>query len=334
MDKKQLEHLFKAAKDARRIGEMYNFTPKIQEIHKLYSIQNSFMTDQFRDSIISISQSMTINLPIIDLSHFNQSLQASISKIDFTVFSKNIGESVVKASLLSNIYEEQIQGFVKALSEISLAYASNIAKIRANAFLVTSALESIRNIPTLNYSFAAELATLLQRTIEATDEDKDIINEFENLVENKIKNQPNSKASLELIMFILTVLSFLTGSGQLYYAKLQYDDGKQSSQSNDQRFNQLVEILERIANNLENTTNETSTFYIVNRTVELKLRPKFKSSTIAVLYPNQQVRLVQNSDIVKNPHKWVYVEYFDYLEGIPKYGWANKKYLIKVEKSK
>lgn len=42
---------------------------------------------------------------------------------------------------------------------------------------------------------------------------------------------------------------------------------------------------------------------------------------VAVLYPNQKVRLE------KSAHRWIYVEYFDYIEGIPKMGWVNKKYL-------
>ena len=43
------------------------------------------------------------------------------------------------------------------------------------------------------------------------------------------------------------------------------------------------------------------------------------------LLPKQKSRLVQRR------HKWIYVEYFDEIEGIPKYGWANKKYLKKIE---
>ncbi len=129
-------------------------------------------------------------------------------------------------------------------------------------------------------------------------------------------------------MFILTFLSLLASSGQFYYAKLQYDDAKQTSQINDQRFSELMKILSKIAENFDDKTANNKTSYIVQRTVELKIKPKFKSHTIAVLYPNQQVQLVESS------HKWIYVEYFDYLDGIPKYGWANKKYLVRIEKSK
>ena len=49
------------------------------------------------------------------------------------------------------------------------------------------------------------------------------------------------------------------------------------------------------------------------------------SSKFARLYPNTRVKLIVEK------HKWLYVEWTDYLEAIPRYGWVNKKYLKKTQ---
>jgi hypothetical protein len=321
MDKEQLQILSEKAEAARKIREVYHF-----DFIQAYNSQISQLARQIIES-----------LPKIDLSNFVRSIQLPIPKIDYSrLIPKTDYSQLIKnfqfqlpqvySSLIDDIYRSQTLALQKFASDFARIHVPNLAKIRANAFLMTASLDSIRNIAELQNSFAIELASTIYRIIE---ENEDTINEFENLIETKLREQPNAKASLELIMFILTFLSLLVGTGQFYYAKLQYDDAKQSSQSNEQKFSDFIEILKRIAERLDEKPDEKDkTHYAVQRTVELKTKPKFNSSTIAVLYPNQQVKLVESS------HKWIYVEYFDYLEGIPKYGWANKKYLVKIDKSK
>jgi hypothetical protein len=58
----------------------------------------------------------------------------------------------------------------------------------------------------------------------------------------------------------------------------------------------------------------------VDREVTLRLKPKAKSPVFGLLFPDQKVRVIQRR------HKWIYVEYVDEIEGVPKYGWAYKKY--------
>ncbi len=328
MDKGQLKLLIESAENARKIRDEYVFEFSRIEALKIYNSQ-----------IPSLAQQIAKSLPKIDLSHFAKSIQFTLPKIDYSQFIPKIDYSQliknynfplpkINSSLLAEIYGNQIFSLQKIALEFTKIHAPDLAKIRANAFLMTSSIESIKNITKLNNSFAIELASSIYRILEGSENDKNNFSEFEDLVKAKVNKQPNSKASLELVMFILTFLSFLVGSGQFYYAKLQYDDAKLSSEINDQRYSELVKILNRIAENLDEKPVNNETIYVVQRTIKLTVKPKFKSYTIAVLYPNQQVQLVESS------HKWIYVEYFDYLDGIPKYGWANKKYLVKLEKSK
>jgi Mg/Co/Ni transporter MgtE len=63
------------------------------------------------------------------------------------------------------------------------------------------------------------------------------------------------------------------------------------------------------------------TFYVVNRAVNLRVKPTTKSEVITILYPNEKVRLIQRKS------KWIKVEYFNYSENTYTSGWVYKKYL-------
>jgi uncharacterized protein YgiM (DUF1202 family) len=67
--------------------------------------------------------------------------------------------------------------------------------------------------------------------------------------------------------------------------------------------------------------NNISTFYIVKRAVNLRVKPSTKNEVITILYPNQKVKLETRKG------KWIYVTYFDYLDQTTKSGWVYKKYL-------
>jgi uncharacterized protein (DUF1778 family) len=63
-------------------------------------------------------------------------------------------------------------------------------------------------------------------------------------------------------------------------------------------------------------------YYIVQRRpANLLSQPKAKGTVIGRLYPNQTISLI------KEKSKWIYVQYFDYIDGVPKSGWVLKKYL-------
>ena len=71
---------------------------------------------------------------------------------------------------------------------------------------------------------------------------------------------------------------------------------------------------------------EDEVYYVVQRTTSVKNRSDFKSLTIDYLSSDTKVRSLESK------HKWIYIEYIDYLEIVPKYGWVNKKYLKRLEK--
>ena len=86
------------------------------------------------------------------------------------------------------------------------------------------------------------------------------------------------------------------------------------------------EIKDQITKELERLIPETPepTLYVVKRTARLKLSLKPRSVTVAILPANQPVELLAKRG------KWIYVEFFDYIEGVPRQGWVLKKYLKQV----
>ena len=84
------------------------------------------------------------------------------------------------------------------------------------------------------------------------------------------------------------------------------------------------ELLERNAECESSSGSEEAEYYIVQRHTRLLSNASTKSSKLADLYPNQSVVLIQRK------HKWVKVQYYDYLLGEVVEGWVLKKYLDQV----
>lgn len=64
--------------------------------------------------------------------------------------------------------------------------------------------------------------------------------------------------------------------------------------------------------------------WVIERTTRVLARKSLRSSTVATLYPNQLVTAIAVE------HKWVRVEYYDYLSDSAKSGWISKKYMRRV----
>jgi len=64
--------------------------------------------------------------------------------------------------------------------------------------------------------------------------------------------------------------------------------------------------------------------YVVFHEVNLRGKPTTKSTPLEVLSKNQVVTLLNEKG------KWIYIEYFDYVDGMPKKGWVFKKYLKRM----
>jgi hypothetical protein len=155
-------------------------------------------------------------------------------------------------------------------------------------------------------------------------------NDFEKInvfIDEKCKSLPPSNVSflgvVDLRNFLITLLvSLVVASLQSHTASQDTDKIIDAIiNSSNKSDSVLIESIERLAP----TVKENYPLYVVIRSVNLRSRPTTKSPVIEQLLPNQIVELIQPKK------KWIYVRYFDFINGLPKTGWVSKKYLKRIK---
>jgi len=141
----------------------------------------------------------------------------------------------------------------------------------------------------------------------------DAVEVVEEAFSNKINELPKSWVSFEGMIQLFFAFAFLIYSQS---AALDSEDNIL------ERMKELeANLINQISLLIPETEEESKIYYIVKRTVNLRANSSTKSPVLGVLYPNQRVELIERKS------KWIYVEYFDNLNGIPRMGWVYKKYL-------
>ncbi len=183
-----------------------------------------------------------------------------------------------------------------------------------------SEIDSLRN------TYVGNLAVSMRDAIESSSSNEEIVEKIESLFEEKVGLLPQNQLSREFIISLFLTILFTTI--QLWYS---YYLSQQSSIELNSLFTETFQRLEKIENKLNNSdlSNEVSEdneiYYLVQRNVSVYNRPDFKSLTIDYLSPKTKVRLL------KTKHRWIYIEYIDYMEVVPRQGWVSKKYLKKTD---
>jgi hypothetical protein len=163
-------------------------------------------------------------------------------------------------------------------------------------------------------AFAGTLMNYVREYAQVSDE---AIEELQEIVDEKVKSLPQGRISADGILnLIVTVVLFLAG---IAYQEMRNGNKPPSPALTDTQVERIVKAIEKTKTLIPE--NDDATYYVVERVVTVRVKLNNRSAPIATLYPNQKVRLE------KRKHEWIYVEYFDYIEGIPKMGWVNKKYL-------
>jgi hypothetical protein len=179
-------------------------------------------------------------------------------------------------------------------------------------------------------AFSRKLAESITEAVESDTKNTDAVKLGEQLLQDKIDTLRQDRDSLRKLALIVAVINILITLSQFYF---QHEDSKTSSQLQGRMVIQeeiQTAYLERIAESIEKLISNSqhplpvegsSKYYFVERPVDIKAKPTMKSNSVATLYPNRKVTLIQRK------HKWVYVGYFDYTEAIRRNGWVLKKYL-------
>jgi hypothetical protein len=187
---------------------------------------------------------------------------------------------------------------------------------------VTRFIDNNINLGYFPQSFAAEILSTLSTIEEPTDEQslQNFIAGLENLltsIVNKCKELAVDPTTYwAMVKFALTIFTFLYPLYEGQQTEKRIVDSVNQTQT------QILKEVEKLK-----PAEVKEVYYVVEREAKLKSHPRPKSPTIQILSPNQRLKLV------KAKGKWIYVEYFDYIEGIPKTGWVLKKYTNRIDLS-
>jgi len=268
-----------------------------------------------------------------------------IADLKLPSINQQIVESLRHAAMLPSVelqsqVAQALAGIAKSIGSIQAdEVAKSLARIREDISRVggiagSAGLAALRInqkaiFGSLDITFARTVAESLKDAFTEDAQQNDIaLARVEQLIEDKVATLPHNQVAAEgLWRMVVDILILLLAIGQLGIGIQQLADSRQSSNAQAGQLPKLINLLRRIANNTEELVpkQDEGIYYAVERQVELKSKPKNSETTVSTLFPNQKVLLVQRK------HRWIYVQYFDYLDGVPKYGWVNKKYLKRLD---
>jgi hypothetical protein len=214
-----------------------------------------------------------------------------------------------------------------------------IAGISDSAKLVAFNIAAPDAFDDLQDTFTAEVAESIKESVKASAEGEINLAAIEELFEKKIKSLPRNKVSAEgmanLLLQVLAIFLMVLyaqrqvdiGKRQLEVAERQLEDARQPVIAQATQLNQQLTIPKHTSDDIAQLIpkDDRNVYYVITQDAFLRVKPDGRTKTITAISSNQKVRLVQTKA------KWLYVEYFDYLEAVPKYGWINEKYTKRIE---
>lgn len=223
-------------------------------------------------------------------------------------------DNLLRSSIFDSMFKEE-----KALSRLLSSSIHNSIRIAPSILSdlskINSFAESLRQaskypdiLKSIEESFSLSLLQKLKNEDITLDDTIQIVEES---FSKKLECTPHSLISFEgMVQLFIAFMLFI------YAQTLSLESEENIIKRMEQFESHMIEQLVQLVPN-----DEPAVFYIVKRTVNLRASNSTKSSIISLLYPNQRVELIERNS------KWIYVKYFDYIDGVPKMGWVYKKYL-------
>lgn len=141
-----------------------------------------------------------------------------------------------------------------------------------------------------------------------------VISTIEELFESQIQKNPSSivgsSSFQNLLYFLLSIMI------TVYLGTQQESNIINSINVTGRKLEQKIEKITPL--------KENAKVYLVRTKLIVRKNPNSRSIILDTLFPNNKV------EVFKKENDWFYVEYFDFVEGLPRTGWIYSKYLIKV----
>jgi hypothetical protein len=163
------------------------------------------------------------------------------------------------------------------------------------------------------------------------------LDRIERLFEERIRSNPHGIISFDGILGIFVdVILFILGliisnqSDKLFLSEL--DNTRSSIERHmDEKRESIINELREFKNNvfteidgLKPKKEEYKIFYVATRTVNVRSDPSKNSCAIGRIGQNNKVGLIASKE------NWLYIKYFDFIDGIPKMGWVYAEYMKRL----
>lgn len=297
---------FESIKNQQRLFENTFSTHFLSSIRQQLDIinQSAFkFVEQNRIALESISKS------IIPLQNsINQSLSITNNFARTILPQLNVFEELSRNILTSH------QTAYKHFSDILKRDLINVNKIigQIDFSHITAQINYLKNV-NQQLNFGHNVIQCIDG-INHKDKIDYIIGEVEKLlVEQIAKNNPSYVGSSFFQNLLFLILSIIF---TVYQGKIQEENIVRNISYSEKR------IVEKIEGITPKTSSAEKNIYIVRTKLNVRNQPSSKSIILDYLFPNNKV------EFIKVEGNWFYVQYFDFLDGLPKFGWVYSKYLI------
>ncbi len=267
-------------------------------------------------------------------SHLTNSLNSAFSHINKIAFKhlKAVDETI-NLNLHNNFFNQNVTSTILVSSlrfkELEALQNNTISTLPSEQFLALFSdfqqsinPQFLEQINLIRDSFAGNLAIAFRDVIESSEDQQEALEKVEAIIGEKFEESSDSSFTTQnTLALIISLLSLIVAIYFNTHNALTY---KKSAELHQIRFEQLLKVIEKSTENVNSKNENTEIYYVVEREFDVRANPTFKSMKIGKLFPNTKVKLISRK------HKWIYIEWTDYLELIPRYGWVSKKYLKRL----
>jgi len=355
MDFSKIKQAQEALDQKRKFEDRFGGINKILDDYKKLADKSSLFGSQIAEIQRFASEFNRRNQAMLDIAGINSSFRDAITKLG-EIKNSHITSSLSSAlTNVNKIANEHLKAVTqtKKLNSSNIFFNHNISSTIFAGSLRLGEIEALRNnalntlpneqfrtllsdfqslinkshlfeqINVIRNSFAGNLALAFRDVIESSENQQEALDKVEAIVEEKFAESSDSSFTTQnTLALIVSLLSLIVA---LYFNIQNASISQQSAESQQIRFEQLLRVIEKIVENTNPESEKVKIYYVVKRELDVRANPTFKSMKFGRLFPNTKVKLITEK------HKWIYIEWTDYLEAVPRYGWVNKKYLKKLK---
>ncbi len=347
--------------DLSKIKQAQEAIDQIRKIENRFGGINKLLSDRFSPFGSQIAEMQRIaselnrrNQAMLDIAGINSSFRDAVTKlaeIKDSHITSSLSSALTNVNKIANEHLKAINE-TRKLSSSNIFFNHNISSIIFAGSLRLGEIEALRNnalntlpseqfrtllgdfqnsinkshlfeqISVIRNSFAGNLALAFRDVIESSENLQEALDKVEAIVEEKFAESSDSSFTTQNTLAL--IVSFLSLIVALYFSIHNASISQESAELQQIRFEQLIKVIEKIVENTNPESEKAEIYYVVKREFDVRANPTFKSMKFGRLFPNTKVKLITEK------HKWVYIEWTDYLEAVPRYGWVDKKYLKKL----